>query len=541
MKPVSWETHRRTAIDIISRPAKLKIILKTKDDPFFLERWIAHHARIVSEENLIIFDNISADPGVIKTYEDRPHLPVFTFSGMHNNIHDWEMQRDLYDALHKASKHFCFLDTDEFLGAIIDNHWVADESILSFLRPGEAAPATWLFNAAGSDRIFEVKDVNELEQGLLWGKPLLPSPPSMAGILTHSVQYDPNIFKSARAINFFILHLKNLDREQRIQANIKKLKSRGIIPADATEETVRHRGVKPDDSYNVRLYLKEAHQLLSEGAPMAPSAPAENQMEIQRNGAIKFGSAKARATFDQHILNGRTIYERIAEGHQQAKKAGLVLEIKRALSFRTHMSPTKQRVSPTEQAAPFLPHMSATEQSVYRSALQKSRRIIEFGTGGSTFMALASSSVQSITSIESDVSWILKLRQEQKVIEAESSGRLSLHWSDVGPVGNWGHPSDERYRIKWPSYSMIYWQPWDPFDLALIDGRFRVACALQAALNGCPVIVFHDFWNRPQYHGVLAVLDPIERADTLAVLVPKAKFDQTMAQSIYENFKYNPN
>lgn len=534
MKPLSWETQRRAAIDIISRPAKLKIILKTKDDPFFLERWIAHHARIATEENLIIFDNMSTDPDVIKIYEDRPHLPVFTFSGMHNNIHDWEMQRDLYDALHQASTHFCFLDTDEFLGAIIDNHWIADESISSLLRSGEAAPATWLFNAAGSDRIFEVKDANELEQGLLWGKPILPSPPSMAGVLTHSVQYDPSIFKSTRTTNFFILHLKNLDREQRIQANIKKLKSRGIIPADATEETVRHRGIKPNDSYNVRLYLKEAHQLLSEGTPSAPSTPAENQMEIQRSGAIQFGSANAKATFDQHLSNNRSVYERIADGHQRAKKAGLVLELKPA-------NPVRPPMSTTEESAPFPPHMSAAEQSVYRSVLQKSRRIIEFGTGGSTFMALASSSVLSITSIESDVSWILKLRQEQKIIEAESNGRLNLYWSDIGPVGNWGHPSDERYRIKWPSYSTIYWQPWAPFDLALIDGRFRVACAIQAALNGCHTIIFHDFWNRPEYHDVLHIMEPTEKVDTLAVLRPKADFDRASAQSIYEKFKIIPN
>ena len=45
--------------------AILKILLKTKDDPFFLAQWIDHHLGIVGPGNIIIFDNGSTNSEVL--------------------------------------------------------------------------------------------------------------------------------------------------------------------------------------------------------------------------------------------------------------------------------------------------------------------------------------------------------------------------------------------------------------------------------------------------------------------------------------------
>lgn len=146
--------------------------------------------------------------------------------------------------------------------------------------------------------------------------------------------------------------------------------------------------------------------------------------------------------------------------------------------------------------------------------------------------------IEKLVSIESDPGWIQNLRNDPSISEAEASGRLSLLWSDIGPVQSWGYPSNPLYSFKWPEYSSNYWKRFGPFETALIDGRFRVACAAQAAINGCQTVIIHDFWNRPEYHEILNVLDPAERADTLAVLKPKSQLDRALASKIYEDYKF---
>jgi hypothetical protein len=67
------------------------------------------------------------------------------------------------------------------------------------------------------------------------------------------------------------------------------------------------------------------------------------------------------------------------------------------------------------------------------------------------------------------------------------------------------------------------------FDVVLIDGRFRVACALRALafVDAASVVAIHD-WGIPiapnrerTYDAVLEFYEEVERADSLMVLRPK--------------------
>jgi len=50
----------------------------------------------------------------------------------------------------------------------------------------------------------------------------------------------------------------------------------------------------------------------------------------------------------------------------------------------------------------------------------------------------------------------------------------------------------------------------------LVDGRFRIACALIAAMaSPNTVILIHDIWIRPHYRQVLLHLRWLESHDTL--------------------------
>ena len=82
---------------------------------------------------------------------------------------------------------------------------------------------------------------------------------------------------------------------------------------------------------------------------------------------------------------------------------------------------------------------------------------------------------------------------------------------------NWGHPGPNATDEQKRAYS-------DPIpaavDFVLIDGRFRVACALKlhGTISNSTFVAFDDFLNRPHYHIVLAYYDIIEKGKTMVIL-----------------------
>jgi hypothetical protein len=179
---------------------------------------------------------------------------------------------------------------------------------------------------------------------------------------------------------------------------------------------------------------------------------------------------------------------------------------------------------------PLVPHMTDEELGLLRAIGGHRRFIVEFGCGGSTTEWLRHSA-ERVVSIESDAAWVTELREHPDLAGAVASEQLVLVHANVGPTGDWGAPKGQMQR--WPGYWSRVWElpavaeSEQPVDLVFVDGRFRVACALNAALHvgaGVP-IVMHDFWNRPHYHVVLDHLDVVARAGTLVVLQRRADLD----------------
>jgi hypothetical protein len=162
-------------------------------------------------------------------------------------------------------------------------------------------------------------------------------------------------------------------------------------------------------------------------------------------------------------------------------------------------------------------HMSPDEAACFRDLVASSRRIIEYGSGGSTVLACRSGA--KLISVESDNAWLERVLADESVRDAVEHNRARLMHIDIGPVGDWGRPLDKSCSGRWPSYSKSPWeQSFDP-DLVLVDGRFRVACILQTILNARrgTTLVVHDFWNRPKYHVVLPFLRWSKSVDSLGV------------------------
>jgi hypothetical protein len=180
------------------------------------------------------------------------------------------------------------------------------------------------------------------------------------------------------------------------------------------------------------------------------------------------------------------------------------------------------------------PHMSASEVALFERQLAGQASLLEFGCGGST--VTAARHVSRIVSVDSDPAWLAKVTADPALAGCD----FTPFHADIGPVGEWGYPVDEARMRDWPRYHAQIWRHMSGSpDVVLIDGRFRVACALQSLIHcapGCPLLV-HDFRDRAHYHVVLDHADVIDQTDTLVVLRAKPAIDgKAVLHDLFDHF-----
>ncbi len=177
------------------------------------------------------------------------------------------------------------------------------------------------------------------------------------------------------------------------------------------------------------------------------------------------------------------------------------------------------KFSPYPIFYPFV--MSQDEKDIFDDEIKESRHYLEFGLGGSSLRALQKSKAKIYT-VESCPDWINRMRG-YFIIKFFENKRIYIFPVDIGPTGKWGYPKSDKYQNKFEKYSSSIFKLIDirSIDLALVDGRFRVACALKIILscheNSNLRIIIHDFWHREEYHVLLKYFDTIKKADTIGV------------------------
>lgn len=185
--------------------------------------------------------------------------------------------------------------------------------------------------------------------------------------------------------------------------------------------------------------------------------------------------------------------------------------------------------------------MSENELEVLHSQFEKAQHYLEFGSGDSTLHAANTPSIKTIESVESSHQYIDEnLRPKPEIQQALESGRLRFHIIDLGETKEWGYPKDDSKKHLWPNYSLSPFVDGSQHDLVLIDGRFRVACALSCLLNtpeNCTIMI-HDFWNRKKLYILLQFFDTIHQVDKLAVFKKKANLDRKKIQGLLKGYQY---
>jgi hypothetical protein len=179
--------------------------------------------------------------------------------------------------------------------------------------------------------------------------------------------------------------------------------------------------------------------------------------------------------------------------------------------------------------------MPDAEAAVIRAAYAQAETILEFGSGGST--VLAAEAGKRVTSIESDKAWAQMMRDW--FAAHPPVGQVNIIWSDIGPTKDWGQPIDESGWKRFARYPLAVWDMpgFTHPDVVLVDGRFRMGCALGAAFRITrPVpLYFDDYANRPRYHQIEEFLGaPVEitgrmaRFDLTPMPVPADKLLQVI-------------
>ena len=175
--------------------------------------------------------------------------------------------------------------------------------------------------------------------------------------------------------------------------------------------------------------------------------------------------------------------------------------------------------------------MSKDEQDFLEQTYRHSTSIFEWGMGSSSALANYVG-VNTLVSVDSYLKWVKKTKS------VVNNDNYRFQYVNIGDVGAYGVPIGPQ-SISWLDYSMKVNDETKPFDIYLVDGRFRVACACMALLHGRAdsYVMIHDF-QREHYQEILQVADKVEQIGILVKLKKKTGTDSAL-QDMWEKYKYD--
>ena len=159
----------------------------------------------------------------------------------------------------------------------------------------------------------------------------------------------------------------------------------------------------------------------------------------------------------------------------------------------------------------FVPNMSAIDLIEFSYFMKKENIYFEFGSGGST--NLASYYKLKVYSVESDAKWHNKLK---------TNGIIANYITIDLNSNYFGFPGNGTKIKDWKLYIQAYKKEYNA-DIILIDGRFRVACALDifSKIRNDTLVLIHDYNSRKEYHIIEDYFIKIKDWDNLAVFLKK--------------------
>jgi len=172
------------------------------------------------------------------------------------------------------------------------------------------------------------------------------------------------------------------------------------------------------------------------------------------------------------------------------------------------------------------PEFEAASAPLFTERLEAAGSYLEFGSGGST--VLAAQIGKPLVAVESDPVFLAAVQRKLHDVGVADSDAQTLLHADIGLTEAWGTPvfraNVSEHAAQWRRYAEA---PWDAFaalpgpHLVLVDGRFRVACALSAVRflrDRAGEILIDDYLERPHYRVVERYLRLERMAGRMALM-----------------------
>lgn len=282
-----------------------RIVLKTKNEPELVEKWIEHHIRIVGADNIVIFDNMSEDEDVLAVYQKYfGKVAIFQFSEFHDYIHHTTKFPVLHAALKSSAIFYTIFDSDEFLYFYDKGRFCADTSLvrkLANLSPKRSVPTVWLYTAPGYERRPMCSGRPAFVDGLTWGKTIFRSDAHLSGLVSHNCQLPAAEFMQPSPVRgFFLFHLALLSPKQRIRANMAKLVAAGLAAPDASVAAVL-----ANDPDGRNMYVRQIRQLRAAEEPVTSDQdpiPA-TVIALLQDGTAVFASPSEQVRFNSFVAD----------------------------------------------------------------------------------------------------------------------------------------------------------------------------------------------------------------------------------------------
>jgi hypothetical protein len=174
--------------------------------------------------------------------------------------------------------------------------------------------------------------------------------------------------------------------------------------------------------------------------------------------------------------------------------------------------------------------------ALLRDSMFDFQAYLEWGSGGSTLVAVQSA-IPRIVSVESSPEWLERMCEHPSILTAVNASRLTFECPDLGPTRGWGYPVHDIGRRRASEYHLspvlqaLDESPNGPW-LCLVDGRYRVACAMAAVglLPANSLVIVDDYERREHYHVVEEVMESSRMIGRAVVLEVPKDVNPTWAQ-----------
>ena len=184
------------------------------------------------------------------------------------------------------------------------------------------------------------------------------------------------------------------------------------------------------------------------------------------------------------------------------------------------------------------PWLAPNDKKMFYKYLKNASVYFEFGSGGSTYQAGIAENIKKMFSVESDMEWQNKLKQNI------TNSKINYIYNEMdAKQRSCGYPGKNATDLQKISYSNhiknINKEDQKNIDLVFIDGRFRVACCLKCydVVSDSCLIAFDDFLNRSNYHVVLDYFDVIDKTSDKRMVILKKKQNVIIPKELIEKYE----